>query len=110
MQQKNAMDIDVKELKERLDKGDQFVFIDVREPHEYEEANLGAQLIPMGSIPHRMSEIEAGKDDEIVVHCRSGARSANVQRFLQSHGYTNVRNLTGGILAYIDSFGMPDQS
>ena len=100
-------DINVQELKERLDAGDQnFVFIDVREPHEYEEFNLGARLIPLSQI------IEAGntildehRADEIVIHCRSGARSGQAKMILAQMGYTNVRNLEGGVLAWISAFG-----
>jgi rhodanese-related sulfurtransferase len=100
------MDITVQELKKRLDEGDKsFVFIDVREPHEYQAFNLGAQLIPLGIIPVRLQDLEAHKNDEIVVHCRSGARSAQAAVFMTAHGFTNVRNLEGGVLSWIDSFG-----
>jgi rhodanese-related sulfurtransferase len=100
------MDITVQELKKRLDEGDKsFVFIDVREPHEYEAFNLGAQLIPLGIIPVRLQDLEAHKNDEIVVHCRSGARSGQAVAFLTAHGFTNARNVEGGVLAWIDNFG-----
>jgi rhodanese-related sulfurtransferase len=100
------MDITVQELKKRLDEGDKsFVFIDVREPHEYQAFNLGAQLIPLGIIPVRLQDLEAHKNDEIVVHCRSGARSGQAAVFMAAHGFTNVRNVEGGVLAWIDSFG-----
>jgi rhodanese-related sulfurtransferase len=100
------MDITVQELKKRLDEGDKsFVFIDVREPHEYQAFNLGAQLIPLGIIPVRLQDLEAHKNDEIVVHCRSGARSGQAAAFMTSHGFTNVRNVEGGVLAWIDNFG-----
>ena len=94
------MDITVQELKERLDQGETFHFYDVREEHEYEDDNLGATLIPLGELPDHLEELEPLKDEEIVVHCRSGARSGNAQKFLQANGFTNVRNVTGGILAY----------
>lgn len=93
-------DITVNELKERLEKGEKFHFLDVREEWEYEEDNLGAENIPLGELPHRLSEIEDFKDQEIVVHCRSGARSGNAKKFLESKGYSKVRNVLGGILAY----------
>ncbi|GAB2491180.1 MAG: rhodanese-like domain-containing protein [Cytophagales bacterium] len=93
-------DISVKELKSRLDKGEKFVFIDVREEWEYEEDNLGAQNIPLGELPHRLNELEKHKDSEIVVHCRSGARSGNAKKFMEGKGFTQVRNVLGGILAY----------
>ncbi|MBA4298968.1 Rhodanese-related sulfurtransferase [Algoriphagus alkaliphilus] len=93
-------DITVAELKERLDKGQKFHFLDVREEWEFEEDNLGAQNIPLGELPHRLSELEKHKDDEIIVHCRSGARSGNAKKFMESKGYSKVRNVLGGILAY----------
>jgi rhodanese-related sulfurtransferase len=93
-------DITVSELKDRLDKGEKFVFLDVREEWEYEEDNLGAENIPLGELPHRLSELEKFKDQEIIVHCRSGARSGNAKKFLETKGYARVRNVLGGILAY----------
>jgi len=99
------MDITVQELKEKLDKKEEFVFIDVREPHEYQEFNLGAQLIPLGKIVESISELEAHKDQEVVVHCRSGARSGMAQQVMQQSGFKNVRNLTGGVLAWLEIYG-----
>jgi rhodanese-related sulfurtransferase len=93
-------DITVSELKERLDKGEKFHFLDVREEWEFEEDNLGANNIPLGELPHRIGELADYKDEEIVVHCRSGARSGNAKKFLESKGFTQVRNVLGGILAY----------
>ncbi|AHM63236.1 rhodanese-like protein [Flammeovirgaceae bacterium 311] len=94
-------DITAQELKDRMDKGEQPYILDVREEAEYEtEGNINGQLIPLGLLPHRLNEINAGKDDEIIVHCRSGKRSATAQKFLKQQGYTNVRNLEGGILAW----------
>lgn len=94
------MDITVQELKERLESGEKFNFIDVREEYEFEADNLGAKLIPLGDFPDHLEELEALKDEEIVIHCRSGARSGNAQKFLQANGFSNVRNVLGGILAY----------
>jgi rhodanese-related sulfurtransferase len=94
------MDITVEELKERLDKGEELNFYDVREEHEYEEDNLGAKLIPLGELPDHLDELEPLKNEEIIIHCRSGARSGKAAKFLESQGYTNVRNVLGGILAY----------
>ncbi|CAG4991206.1 Sulfurtransferase [Dyadobacter sp. CECT 9275] len=94
------MDITVEELKERLEKGEDLHFYDVREEHEYEEDNLGAVLIPLAELPDHLDELSALKDEEIIIHCRSGARSGKAAAFLQSQGYTNVRNVLGGILAY----------
>lgn len=93
-------DITVSELKNRLDKGEKFHFLDVREEWEYEEDNLGAENIPLGELPHRIAELEQYKDEEIVVHCRSGARSGNAKKFMESKGFSQVRNVLGGILAY----------
>lgn len=93
-------DITVSELKERLANKEKFVFIDVREEWEYEEDNLGANNIPLGQLPYQLDELEGEKDNEIVVHCRSGARSGNAKKFMETRGFTKVRNVLGGILAY----------
>jgi len=94
------MDITVEELKERLENGESLNFYDVREEHEYEEDNLGAVLIPLGDLPDHLDELEPLKDEEIIIHCRSGARSGKAAKFLESQGFSNVRNVLGGILAY----------
>jgi rhodanese-related sulfurtransferase len=91
-------DITTDELKKRLDMGEKLNIFDVREPHEYEEFNIGATLIPLGELPSRLNELNAIKDQEIIVHCRSGARSGNAKLFLEDNGFTNVRNLIGGML------------
>lgn len=93
-------DITVEDLKSRLDNNEKFVFLDVREDWEYEDDNLGAINIPLGDLPGRLDELEGYKDQEIIVHCRSGARSGNAKKFLESKGYTKVRNVLGGILAF----------
>ncbi|MBC7572276.1 MAG: rhodanese-like domain-containing protein [Spirosoma sp.] len=94
------MDITVQELKERIDKGEQLNLFDVREPNEYEDDNIGATLIPLGELPYRIDELDGLQDEEVIVHCRSGARSARAQQYLEENGFNNVRNVTGGILAY----------
>jgi len=94
------MDITVEELKRRIESGEKINLIDVREDYEYEAGNIDGLLIPLGDLPHRISEIEHLKEEEILVHCRSGKRSETAQRYMQSQGFTNVRNVTGGILAY----------
>lgn len=100
------MDINVQELKQRLDADDQnFVLIDVREPAEHSAFNIGGRLIPMGNIPTVLNELQDQQDEEIIVYCRSGGRSGQVQRFMQQQGFSNVRNLTGGMLAWQDAFG-----
>jgi rhodanese-related sulfurtransferase len=94
------MDITVTELKERIEAGETLNFLDVREDYEYEEQNLGAMLIPLNELPDRIEEIENWKNEEVIVHCRSGARSGKAQAYLQSQGFVNVRNVLGGILAW----------
>ena len=89
------------ELKAKLDRGDNFLLIDVREPGEFELCRIpGAKLIPLGTIPQRMGELDP--DAEIVLQCRSGKRSADALTFLQANGFTNMWNLKGGILAWAD--------
>lgn len=96
--------ITVQELKILKDQNADFQLIDVREPHEYEDANLGGHLIPLGEIPARYEEIS--KDKQVIMQCRSGARSANAIQFLeQNFDYANLYNLEGGILAWLNAFG-----
>jgi rhodanese-related sulfurtransferase len=96
-----ATDITAEELKERLSKGETPVIIDVREDWEYQESNIaGARNIPLGTLPTQLDDLEELKDQEVIVHCRSGARSASAKAFLQQQGFTNVRNMLGGMLAY----------
>jgi adenylyltransferase/sulfurtransferase len=92
--------ISVKELKHRRDSGDDFFLLDVREPFEFQIAEIGGTLIPQNDVPHRLGEIP--RDREIVVQCRSGARSQRIAEFLKQSGYTQVVNLAGGILAWAD--------
>ena len=96
-----ADDMTVTELKARMDNGDAPTLIDVREPHEHQICQIpGAALIPMAQVPSRLGEFDPNA--EIVVHCRSGARSAQVVAFMKQRGFTNVHNLAGGVLAWID--------
>jgi len=92
--------ISVKELKARRDAGEDFFLLDVREPYEYQIAQIGGTLIPQGEVPNRLAEIP--RDREIVVQCRSGARSQRIAEVLKQAGYNNVVNLAGGILAWSD--------
>ncbi len=94
------MDITIEELKERLDKGEGLNLIDVREEYEFDEFNIGAKLIPLGELPDRLDEIEALKDQEILIHCRSGARSGRAKEYLESEGFSNVSNELGGMLVW----------
>lgn len=93
-------DITVQELKERIAKGEKLNIIDVREQFEYDEFNIGAKLIPLGTLPDAMFEMNNLRDKEIIVHCKSGARSATVKAYLSQNGFTKVRNLLGGMLAW----------
>ena len=92
--------ISVKELKRRRDAGQSVFLLDVREPYEYQIAQIGGTLIPQNDVPQRLNEIP--RDREIVVHCRSGARSQKIAEFLRQSGYSQVVNLAGGILAWSD--------
>ncbi|NHA07624.1 rhodanese-like domain-containing protein [Mucilaginibacter sp. HC2] len=91
-------EITVQELKEKLDKGEDFQLIDVREEFEYETSNLGGQLIPLGGILIEADKVS--KEKPVVVMCRSGKRSAAAIMQLQQLGYSNLTNLQGGILAW----------
>lgn len=94
------MDITVNELKEKLDRKDDFIFIDVREPHEYEAFNLGAKLIPVNNVISAIGDFEGHENDEIIIHCRSGSRSGMAQLLFKAKGFKNVRNVIGGVLAW----------
>lgn len=96
----NVPEITVHELNDQIKRDETPYILDVRQPEEYEIAHLDGRLIPLGELPDRLDEIEAGKDDPIVVHCRSGARSAKAVEYLQSQGYTGAKNLKGGVLAW----------
>src|SRR5262249_48156016 len=93
-------EISVEELKKRLDAKEDLFILDVREPHEYQICNLNGYLVPLNDLPKRVHELDPSKD--MVVHCRSGGRSARAVEFLQKAGYTKARNLAGGILAWAD--------
>jgi adenylyltransferase/sulfurtransferase len=93
-------EITPRELKSRLDRGDDIYILDVREPHEYQICNIGGHLIPLGDLPSRVNELDTSR--EIVAHCRSGQRSAAASEFLRKAGFRKVSNLRGGILAWSD--------
>jgi len=94
-------EIEVTEVKEKLDRGDDFVLIDVREPHEYQICNIpAAKLIPLGEVGKRLGELDPEAD--IVIHCKSGMRSARACGILKAAGFKHVRNMKGGILAWSD--------
>jgi sulfur-carrier protein adenylyltransferase/sulfurtransferase len=92
-------EVTVQELKALKDEGADFQLIDVREPHEFDICDLGGELIPQGDIPNSVDKIDRNK--KVIIHCRSGARSGNMVQWLEkNHGYTNLYNLKGGILAW----------
>lgn len=94
------MDIEVQELKQKLDAKESFIFIDVREIFEYDEFNLGARNVPLAEMVNLIPELSDQKEEEIVVHCRSGQRSGIAKQLLERSGFKNVRNLIGGVLAW----------
>ncbi|GLR16730.1 rhodanese-like domain-containing protein [Portibacter lacus] len=94
------MDIQIEELKDKLDANEEFVLIDVREDHERAEFNVGGTHIPLGSLPLNIEDLEEYKDQEIVVYCRSGNRSGQAKAYMEQLGFKNVRNLIGGMLEW----------
>jgi molybdopterin/thiamine biosynthesis adenylyltransferase/rhodanese-related sulfurtransferase len=94
--------VSVEALKARMDAGSAPFVLDVREPHEYAIVNIGATLIPVGSLPERVGEIPVAKDAEIFVHCKTGGRSQKASLALKAAGFTNVSNVAGGITAWAD--------
>lgn len=98
--------ISVEELKARMDAGEKLNIIDCREPHEYAEFNIGAQLIPLGRFQtFQVENLEDLKEEEIIIHCRSGARSGQACMLLDTMGFKNTKNVIGGILAWQEKFG-----
>ncbi len=93
-------EISVLELKTLIEDKTDFLLLDVREPLEYRIAHLQGKLVPLGELPQRLEELDAYKDKPVIVHCRSGRRSAQAVAFLQQHGFEDVKNLKGGILAW----------
>jgi molybdopterin/thiamine biosynthesis adenylyltransferase/rhodanese-related sulfurtransferase len=93
-------EITATDLKARQDRGDKLFILDVREPHEYQICNLNGKLIPLGELPRRVNELDSSV--EMVVHCRSGKRSADAIHFLQTAGFKKLWNLKGGVLAWAD--------
>jgi sulfur-carrier protein adenylyltransferase/sulfurtransferase len=93
-------EIQVEELKRRLDAKEDLFVLDVREPHEYQICNIGGHLIPLNDLPNRVNELDSSR--EIVVHCKMGGRSAKAVAFLQQSGFKKVHNLAGGINAWAE--------
>jgi rhodanese-related sulfurtransferase len=98
-------DIYVQELKQRLDQGEDLIIIDVREPWEYEEFNIGALNMPLSQLPSALLDWDEWKDREVIVHCKSGARSAAAKALLTQQGFSAVRNLLGGMMEWQASYG-----
>jgi adenylyltransferase/sulfurtransferase len=99
--QSNPFEITSVELKQRIDRGESLKIVDVREPNEYQINRIpGSTLIPLGEVPKRYRELDP--EEELVVHCKMGARSAKAADFLRSVGFKHVVNLKGGILDWID--------
>jgi rhodanese-related sulfurtransferase len=98
--------ITVEQLKARMDAGEHLNLVDVREPNEYQEFNIGAKLVPLGKIQSMQAdELDDLKDEEVILHCRSGKRSATAAMFLETMGFTNTVNVEGGMLAWQEKFG-----
>ncbi|MEO6314560.1 MAG: rhodanese-like domain-containing protein [Chitinophagaceae bacterium] len=98
--------ITVEELKARMDAGEKLNIIDVREPNEYQEFNIGGQLVPLGKIQSMQAdELDELKNEEVILHCRSGKRSVTAAMFLETMGFTNTVNVEGGMLAWQEKFG-----
>ncbi|MFN4121871.1 MAG: rhodanese-like domain-containing protein [Flavobacteriales bacterium] len=92
-------EITIQEFEQLKNSGKEYQLVDVREPFEFDIVNMGGELIPMGSILEQKERIAL--DKPVIFQCKSGGRSANVTRYFEQMGYTNVYNLKGGILAYI---------
>ena len=91
--------ITVRDLKNRLDRGDKLFLLDVREPHEYSLAKIeGSVLVPLGTLPNSLDQLDKGS--EIIAYCHRGMRSADAVGFLLQQGFSNVKNLIGGIEAW----------
>jgi rhodanese-related sulfurtransferase len=98
--------ITVDELKNRMDKGEEINLVDVREPYERADFNIGGRHVPIGKIQTmQLDELEDLKDKEVILYCRSGNRSGIAGQFLEQFGFKNTVNLTGGMLAWENKFG-----
>lgn len=93
------------ELKARLDAGEKINIVDVREPHEHADFNIGGTLVPLGQVQTmQIDELEQYRDQELIVYCRSGNRSGQACMLLDTFGFTNTKNLVGGMLQWQDKF------
>lgn len=99
-------EITVEQLKNRVAAGEKLNVIDVREPDEYQEYNIGAKLIPLGNIMSmQIDELEDLKNEELIIHCRSGKRSMQACMVLEQMGFTNTVNVAGGVMAWQAMYG-----
>ena len=96
--------IDVVDFKQKLVAEEDIIILDVREKWEYEEENIGAINLPLCTIPGRLDELEHLKDKEVICHCKTGKRSHQAAKYLNKHGFTNVKSLNGGITAYLSLY------
>ena len=98
--------ITVEEVRSRMDAGEELNLLDVREPHEHEEFNIGGTLFPLGKVlSMQVDEIEDLKNKEVICYCRSGQRSMQASLMLETFGFTDVKNLTGGMVGWKEKFG-----
>jgi len=98
--------ISVEEVKKRLDAGESLHLVDVREPHEHADFNIGGILLPLGRVQQMdIDDVEPLKNEEVIVYCRSGNRSGMASMMLESAGFSNVKNLTGGMMAWQERIG-----
>ena len=97
--------ITAEEVKKRMDAGEKLHLVDVREPHEHAEFNIGGVLVPLGQIQTMQTDaLDDLKDQEVIIYCRSGNRSGQACMFLQTMGFTNTKNLVGGMLGWQEKF------
>lgn len=97
--------ITAEEVKSRLDNGEALHLIDVREPHEHAEFNIGGQLVPLGKIQTmQVEELDDLKEEEVILYCRSGNRSGQAATILDMLGFKNTKNLVGGMLGWQEKF------
>jgi len=98
--------ITAEEVRSRMDAGEELNLLDVREPHEHDEFNIGGTLFPLGKVmAMQVDEIEDLKNKEVICYCRSGQRSMQACMMLETFGFTDVKNLTGGMLGWREKFG-----
>lgn len=95
-------DITCQEVKKRLDQDIEFHFIDVREEWEHTERNIGAKCFPLGELPQALNTLSYLKAEEVVIHCNTGPRGNRAKKYLIAQGFTNVRNMLGGIMAFME--------